>query len=170
MKIARNISRAKWTPSRPLNDDEIPADGLADLKTKDNCLSYWRCGDGEPENIKNIALALASARERLAKLDMVWLDESDVQSLDVEITQTEGKTPAAKHRDQHVDVGRLDLRRICNLAELTAEAIGKKRFKRFGPKEIKTMLAKAVNSGEISLDELDEKLKADVHKELQRGR
>ena len=51
MFLARKISLAKWSKKQEqgeLAEDEIPADAVtADLRTQDNKLSFWRCGDGE---------------------------------------------------------------------------------------------------------------------------
>ena len=39
------ITRPKWQPKDGLALDEIPADAItADLRTANNALSFWQCG------------------------------------------------------------------------------------------------------------------------------
>ena len=48
MFLARKVSLAKWSKKDELAEGEIPADAVtADLRTQDNKLSFWRCGNGE---------------------------------------------------------------------------------------------------------------------------
>ena len=53
MFLARKISLAKWSKKGELEVGEIAADAVtADLRTQDNKLSFWRCGDGESKRLR----------------------------------------------------------------------------------------------------------------------
>ena len=74
MFLARKISLAKWSKTGELEVGEIPADAVTlDLKTQDNKLSFWRCGDGERAGVNEAALAIAAACDRVDKIAVVWL-------------------------------------------------------------------------------------------------
>ena len=87
MFLARKITRAKWVDAH-LDSGEIPADAVtADLRTRNNALSFWQCGDATEEELDEAVLALAAAAQRVESIDIVWLsyDElrTDGQRLDV---------------------------------------------------------------------------------------
>ena len=76
MFLARKITRAKWV-SADLDSGEIPADAVtADLRTKNNTLSFWQCGDGTEEGLNEAVLALAAAGQRVENIDIVWRNYS----------------------------------------------------------------------------------------------
>ena len=50
--LARMFTRAKWKQCVDLGSQEIPADAVTcDLKTRDNTLSFWQCGEGTDEEV-----------------------------------------------------------------------------------------------------------------------
>ena len=81
MFLARKISLAKRSKKSELEVGEIPADAVtADLRTQDNKLSFWRCGDGKRVEIEEAALAIAAAWESVDKIDVVWLAADELRS------------------------------------------------------------------------------------------
>jgi hypothetical protein len=66
MFLARMITRPKWQPKQGLASDEIPADAItADLRTSNNVLSFWQCGEATDPEISTAVLAIAAGRDRL---------------------------------------------------------------------------------------------------------
>ena len=81
MFLARKVSLAKWSKKDELAEGEIPADAVtADLRTQDNKLSFWRCGNGEGIEVNEAVLALAAAGTRVDKIDVVWLAVDELRS------------------------------------------------------------------------------------------
>lgn len=80
MFLARKITRAKWTHKRgQLAKGEIAADAVtADLRTQDNALSFWRCPAEARDDIEKAALAIAATRDRVDKIEIVWLTEDEL--------------------------------------------------------------------------------------------
>ncbi len=75
MFLARKITRAKWKTREELSAGEISADAVtADLKTQGNALSFWQCHTATNSDVEEAALAIAAARDRVARLDVVWLE------------------------------------------------------------------------------------------------
>ena len=82
MFLARKISRAKWDPKDDLADGEIAADAVtADLRTNGNRLSLWRCGDGTPEEIDDVVLALIASYDRVGVCDVAWIAEEELTAV-----------------------------------------------------------------------------------------
>ena len=72
---------------------EIPADAVtADLRTNGNSLSFWECGDGKKPDVEGAVLALASAQDRLEKVEMVWVAVEELrQAADQRLKYTQGR-------------------------------------------------------------------------------
>lgn len=78
MFLARKITRAKWVDAH-LNSGEIPADAVTvDLRTRNNTLSFWQCGDATEEELDEAVLALAAAAQRVESIDIVWLSYDEL--------------------------------------------------------------------------------------------
>ena len=72
--LSRKITRAKWERRDGLANGEIPADAVtADLRTTDNTLSFWTFEDASDEGIRATALVLATAADRVDRMDIVWV-------------------------------------------------------------------------------------------------
>ena len=170
MFLARKITRAKWEPKKKLSVGEISADAVtADLRTRENSLSFWRCGLGEQSQIEDVVLAIASAGERLDKLDIVWLSEDDLQADGQTFQDTDGLTPVTEFVKRHVDVCRLDYVRLGKVARRIATAIEENRYRRLSKKRITDLLAAAVGQGRIKLADLQESIAAEVQKSIEAG-
>ena len=81
MFLARKITLAKWRSGKDLLEGEISADAVTvDLRTKENSLSFWQCGDEAQTKIEDAALAIASGWERVDKLDIVWIAGEELEA------------------------------------------------------------------------------------------
>ena len=112
MFLARKITRAKWEHTT-INAGRIPADAVtADLRTRNNALSFWRCGSASDEELDDAVLALAAGSTRLLKIDLVWVSEADLQADGQELVDTKGQTPVQDLIEKHVDAQQLDYERL----------------------------------------------------------
>lgn len=163
--LARKVSRAKWDPADGLQPGEISADAVsADLRTSDNTLSFWRCNAVRDEELRSTVLALATAAERIDRIDVAWIDESDVESEGLSQVQTAGETPVLSLRSRHVDIARLDLVRLGTVARLIAKAFSKNQHKRMTKKEVVEIIIEAVNKGLVGLRDLKPKVREEVER------
>jgi hypothetical protein len=166
--LARKITRAKWTPKAGLEADEVPADAVtADLRTTENTLSFWRCGEGAEGEVEEAALAIAAGGDRLDKLDVVWLSDEQLRSDGQTWKDTDGRTPVKSLVKQHVDLYRLDYVRLGRVADGVVDAIECRRHRRLTKKHITKLLAVAVEEGRVALADLEEKVQSEVVKILE---
>ena len=167
MFLARKISRAKWdaqgNADRGLAEGEISADSVTgDLRTRDDTLSFWRCDTDTDAAVEEAALAIAAAGERLDRLDIVWLAHDELREDGHTLRDTEGRTPVADLTHRHVDVCRLDYVRLGNVARRVAAAIEARRCRRLTRVRVKRLVVTAVEQRRIVLDELADRLRAEV--------
>ena len=169
MFLARKITRAKWCwcPKSGLAPGEISADAVtADLRTIDNSLSFWRCGDGTDLELERAVLAIAAAGDRVDKLDLVWISDEALQMDDQSWSNTEGITPMSEMVRQHVDVQRLDYVRLGKVARCVADAVEERRFKRVSRGRVLCLLVRAVGKRQIEIDDLKERVRGEVNRSL----
>lgn len=167
MFVARMITRPKWQPKDGLASDEIPADAItADLRTTDNALSFWQCGEATDQEVSEVVLAIAAGRDRIQKLDIVWILWDELQNDGQYLRMEPGRTPVAGLAERHVDVCHLDYGRLGRIGNRVAAAISQDRCRRFRQREIVTLLVTAVRSGRVSQAALDEKVRTRIRTAL----
>lgn len=171
MFLARKISLSKWEKSKWADqgfpDGEIPADTITtDLRTKDNTLSFWQCGEGKNGELDDAALALATASDRVDKIDIVWVSEDDLSTDGQRSALTKGRTSVAELIERHVDITSLDHARLGRLAHRIAAAIEEGRYRRLKRRKVAELLTTAVLQGRVELARLDNKVQAEVEKIL----
>ena len=155
MFLARKITRAKWDIVKDLSEGEISADVVtADLRTEGNSLSFWQCGGGGETEIEEAALAIASGRDSVDKLDLVWLAEEELRADGQRLRSTDGRTAVIEMIPRHVDVYGLDYVRLGNVARHIVAAIEKRRFRRLTKRHTTSLLVGAVEEGRIELADL----------------
>ena len=172
MFLVRKISRAKWDSKNNialrLSEGEIAADAVTgDLRTRGNAVSFWQCSDFVNADIEDTALAIAAAGDRIDKLDIVWLSQSDLTSDGHIIENTDGRTPFRDFVHRHVDVCRLDYDRLGKLAVRVHLAIQNNQCRRLTKLRIRTLLGLAVGNGRISLQDLHEEIRNQIQYDAQ---
>lgn len=161
--LARKVTRAKWTAKRGLQAGELPADAVtADLRTQDNALSFWRCGDATVQGIRRAQLAVAAAAERLDKMDLAWVDKSTLEDDGVRFEKSPGRTPVAELVNEHEDAMHLDLVRLGAVAKRVAESITADRYQRLTRKEVLKLLRSAVDERLVAVESLSAGLQQEV--------
>ena len=153
--LARKITRAKWHTH--FGPGAIPADAVtADLRTTNNTLSFWQCGDGTDEEIDDAALALAAGGQRIDNIDIVWLFDGDLRADGHSLYPTAGRTPVAEMVDRHVDLRFLDYVRLGKIAGLVMSAIEQGRHRRLRKQLVTELLLEAVQQRRIDLSDLQD--------------
>jgi hypothetical protein len=163
MYLARKITRAKWVVKDGLAANEIPADAVtADLRSADNALSFWRCGDAADDELRQAALAIVAKAQRCDKLDLVWVAEESLTEEAVRVRDTKGETPVTAMARNHVDASDLDLVRLGKVAYRIAESIRNNQFMRLTRMEVRDILTSAIKDRLIEMSALDEQLREEV--------
>lgn len=167
MFLARSISAQKWQSHNNIGKRQISADAVTyDMRTTDNCLSFWLCDPSSESSLEDVALALASTRESVDRLDLVWLAEEQVKGMRVRIDEVSGETPAKQLNNKHRDIAGIDVWRLARLGRGIATAVKATQWKRFTKKEVLEILLKAVKGGLIALSDLGEPLAGKIQQAL----
>ena len=168
MFLARKITQAKWRPKEGFAEGEIAADAVTvDLKTQNNSLSFWRCPTETTEDLEKAVLAIAATRNRVEKLEIVWLTDDDLRNDCQTLTNTEGETPVSELTGLHVDVCLLDYVRLGKIASRIAIALKKCRWRRISKGRVKMLLVEAVEQKRVELADLQESIQGEVRKSLE---
>ena len=162
MFLARKITRAKWTSSH-LGPGEIPADAVtADLRTKNNTLSFWQCGSGTEEELNEAVLALAAGGQKVENIEIVWVAHDELSSDGQSLDTTAGRTPVAELVERHVDLSSLDYVRLGRVADRVVAAVEQGRHRRVTRRRVIKILANAVQQGRLNPSDLEEKVRIAV--------
>ena len=167
MFLARKIARVKWdaarNSARGLAEGEISADAVtADLRTRDDTLSFWQCATDANDEVEDAVLAIAAAGERLDRLDVVWLAVEDLQEDGHTLRDSAGRTPVADLVERHVDICKLDYVRLGKVAQRVDGAIRHERCRRFTKGRVKELLSTAVGQGRINPEALADSLRGEI--------
>lgn len=163
MFLARKITRAKWNERPGLVAAQLAADAVTvDLRTRNNALSFWRCGAASPEEINEAVLALAAGSERLDKIEVVWVSEEDLRTDGLTLAQTGGRTPVRSMVNQHVDVRELNYGRLGKVALRVLTAMGNGRCRRVAKNKVKGILAAAIATERLQPGELQPKVAREI--------
>ena len=167
MFLARMISQAKWRQLEWMNEGDISADALTcDLRTLENNLSFWRCNEASIKDIEDVALAIASGRDKIEKIDLVLINDSHLKN-DCKTKESKGRTPVENLVDLHVDVFELNYYRLGVIARCIASAIADDQCYRVTKKRIETLLITAIIEEErLLIGNLNDKLRPHVQRLL----
>ena len=156
MFLAHKITRAKWDPRSDLSDGEISADAItADLRTRANTLSFWKCGTAQEEEVNDVMLALAAGGNHTETIDIVWVSDEELYEDGQTLKDTDGKTPVTDLVKRHVDVCRLDYARLGKVACRIRDAIANKQFTRLKKNRVTRLIASAVEHGRVDIKDLE---------------
>lgn len=166
MFLARKITHAKWKRQDllpHLTPDEISADAVtADLRTREDSLSLWRCGVATERDIEEVALALAASSEQPSKIDIVWLDEDDLLQDGHTLQLTEGRTPVRDLRNHHIDLCGLDYKRLGQVAYRILDAIRNEQYRTVSRRTAISILSDAISQNRLDIYDLKEKVRRDL--------
>ena len=86
----RMIAKQKWEKVSEMNlsniPKEVPSDFLtSEFRTQNNTLSVWKVDDLSEESIHRVVKALASSRDKIDRLDLIFLDEEKLKQSNIDL-------------------------------------------------------------------------------------
>lgn len=93
--VLRKIRKSKWYKTERvswLEEGQLQADALADLKTTNNELSVWHIED-DKSNLEEVVAALAANCDDVSNLDYALFDQQLLSEIDIRIKATKGGSP-----------------------------------------------------------------------------
>lgn len=117
-------------------------------------MSFWRCTSEADDDLTATALAIAAGRDKIDKLEIVWLVASDLQADGQTLKNTDGRTPLKALIKRHVDICQLDYVRLGRIADRVVSAMDADQYLRFTPSSVKQLLVNAVSQNRIVLGDL----------------
>ena len=123
-------------------------------------MSFWQCPTDALNDVEEAALAIATGREHIEKLDIVWLDDEELKADGQILRNTKGRTAVTNMASKHVDAARLDYARLGKVARRVVDAIEANRYRRFTRARVKRLIEDALEQGRIDKDALHEGLRA----------
>ena len=169
MLLGHKVSISKWDGSDGTLEGKIQADAVtSDLRTRDNALSFWNCGEDtiQEHMLEDTVLALASSMDRANKVDLVWLGREDLEDEGHILRFDDVKTHVSGLEGRHVDVCELDYDRLGSIAFRIFSAARAREFRRFREKKVVSLLVNAVKQGRLDASKLKDKLRERVEAEL----
>jgi hypothetical protein len=161
-RLLIKVRKANWQkdalPSF-VEEGDIPADCLRDLRVKDNQLSVWHVND-DNSNLKRVLTALAANAGNLSNTDYLLFDSQVVTTLGLNIKKTEGGTPDRQaNREWHHDLVHLSGRKILDLA---ITMLYQSKTDRVLEKTVSIWITTAITNNEIDSSRLSPGLAAKV--------
>lgn len=152
--LLRMVQRQKWEPAQDLDQNEIAADAVtADLRTTGNTLSFWR-DDNDSTAVEQVALALATSRDKLDRIDIAWMPENLFEEDKLPLEASDGTTLVQSLRSLHVDVIGLDISRLGTVAAIVQQGVRSGQCRRFTKAQVSKLVKEAVNNNLLHLEAL----------------
>ena len=99
--LARRIGSREaeiWNSTTYTGNNGLRADALTkEFRTTNDTLSFWKCED-TPEDLAEIALALAGSMTELSKFWIVLIDQDFLESKGFQLKATLGTTPHSRFK------------------------------------------------------------------------
>ena len=151
--------RAAFHPVDWIQEGDVSADALSDLRTIDNALSVWQI-DESTTNLARVIAALASGRMKLDKIDYALIDRRALDPLGICLVNGAGRS---FDRDAntlwHQDMTGLSGSKLLELAStLQTHA----QFERIHKKDVRNLIVASIDDGFIDPTELGAKLRDDL--------
>lgn len=150
----RKIRKGRWLMPdvgfRWLEENDIPADPLADLTTKENQLSVWHVED-DRSNLDNILVGLAVPRDHLDHIDYDLIADGCIQKLGIRATKVADNTLGPEVREWHYHLQELSAGKVTLLAK---EMLPSTHRERVHWKRLRDLLLRAIEEGRVQLEDL----------------
>ena len=142
-----------------LEEGELQADALWDLRQTENKLSGWHIEDDE-SNLERVVASLAGTRDYLCNYDVILLDRQIVVDLNIKVIKTDGSGKDSSANAQwHLDLVELTVSKIAGLAHALRY---KGTLKRFQEGKVQELLNNAVRLKYIKFEDLKPDIKKKV--------
>lgn len=148
--------RAAFHPVPWIEDGDVQADALYDLRTHGNELSVWMVPE-DHSNLERVVAALAAARNSLDKLDYALIDLEVVRVLGIRVVKKKGNSRDEQANELwHQDLTGLSGAKIVELAfRMRTEA----SFVRVPKGDVGSAIVKSIRDGFIDPDRIEASLK-----------
>jgi len=152
--LLRIIRQARWLSAwetldtEDIADNDVPADPVADLDTKQNKLSVYVVAD-DRSDLGRIVAALAANRPQLQKLDYALFDERTIPTISIKAQKTKGQTPDDGVNDKHLDLVALTGLKLVALARAILDQA---QIERKPPKDVAALIRTEAKSGALDMD------------------
>ena len=167
MKLLRMISSLeRWDGRRDVHrlNPTICGDAIADLRTKNNCLSTWLADTDEEKDTAVVALALG--RDKADKLCYVILEEQDLKNIEIDISAECKGEARGLNEDlltNHRDLVEMDFEHIGKLANYISPLVRNGQFKVMTKAQVKALLEKFKCNELIDITKVNDSLKTDLN-------
>ncbi len=129
-----------------LEDGDVQADALYDLRTSSNALSVWLIEENRA-NLNRVIAALAAGRETLDKLDYALIQRKSLDDLGIEVVKEKGVSCDDQANESwHLDLRGLSGAKLVDLAYLIQEQA---EFERVQRSAVATLIVTSVGEGFI---------------------
>jgi hypothetical protein len=146
--LLRKIRKGRWYQQpKPswLCADDIPADPLGDLQTRENRLSVWHIDDDQA-NLRDVVAAMAANTDHISNLDYILVDLAAVSNMGLKVVATEGCSPNKDaNKRWHRDVIELSSSKLGQLARLFYQ---KGQRGRVQERNVRNMILKILGEGD----------------------
>ncbi len=159
MYVRMISKRGKWNNVKDKSYGELSSDAVTKcLKTTGETLSLWYAKD--EKDIDKAIVALASTKERIDTLDYIVIEDSLIDSYELELSNTEGKSAYVEFNKQHFDIIGLNYLKLGKVIELIHNIVSKEEdaIKRIKSKQIKQKLKSALDNGKLSENHINKDL------------
>jgi len=143
--LLRKIRKARWNPGLrqefgPFEEQDCPADCVADLGTSNCRLSLWEIDDAR-SNLGDVIVALATNADHLSNLDYALIPRDKLEEI-ARLEATEGQTAHIQANQKwHRDLIDLSGRRLVDIAALIFSVAERRRVPE---KEVTQMVRQAL--------------------------
>lgn len=163
LRMIASIER--WDGTKVVNRDKafLTGDIIADLRTIDNKLSVWRADT--QEDINDAVVALALGKDKLCKINYIFIEKSDLDKIGIDIAECLGDVKGVDETilSKHSDLIELDYWMLGFLAENMANS-AKNEEKRITKtkKDVERLLNEYKDNNRINVDEIKQELKTSL--------
>lgn len=152
--LLRKIRKAKWYKNAALPwlaDNEIQADALGDLETKDNRCSFWQISE-DKSNLTLVICAVAAGGDAVSNFDFAIFEETLLAEHQIKIEHTPGGSHDRNANEAwHRDLSELSIAKIMALVTIISSKAERSRFQQ---REVLQLLVEGVRNGRIDLTRL----------------
>lgn len=116
--LLRKIRKSRWYKTEEtnwLNNEELQADALDDLRTQSNAFSVFHINQ-EETNLHRVVAALAANNKFLSNFDFALFDEEVISETGIKIKKSLGDSPDDQVNNWHSDLRELSAQKLLHLA------------------------------------------------------
>jgi hypothetical protein len=158
--LLHTIRRGRWTGNASpewLDKEDVIADPVTDLHTKDNALSVWLV-DEERRRLPRLFAALAANRDSFSNLDYVLFDRGVLDAVGIRSVETPGKLLDPETRSWHLDL--IELSGLSLVALVRALLESGPEIERVSERKIKSFLQEAMAEGHLPLSKVSARVRS----------